>query len=225
MQKPMLNLGCGRVILPAEKPAHYGLLPDGLTDYALWLNVDRNAAPGVDKVMDAFAYPWDFEDNSFDGALLSHLVEHIPHEIRTPSALLDSGIYERFHAMQDGWFAFFSELYRVLTPGAIVHILCPYGWSAGAAGDPTHTRYVTEVTFNHSMEPNPDAPFAYATGGLHFRMAAPPQFGISPLFQHLVPQAGDTEHIAQHKTVELQRAVMTQMNVVNDLYVRLECVK
>jgi len=209
-QKPYLNLGCGHIILPREKPGHYGLLPDSLTAYPLWHNVDRNAAQGVDRVMDLFTYPWALEDNAYDGALLSHIVEHIPHEPR--------------NGLQDGWFAFFAELYRVLTLGALVHILCPYGWSQGAITDPTHTRLITEHTFTHSMQVDDNSPFAYATGGINFALRGY-SFGLYPMFAHLRPSADDNENSEQHKRGLFQDALMTRVNVVNDLYAVLEVCK
>lgn len=214
-QRKYLNLGCGRVILPAPKPAHHGLIPDGVHDYALWHNVDRNQQPGVDEVVDVFRYPFPWADNAFDGALLTHLCEHIPHEI-TPT-VCNPALFarrEQLMNMQDGWFAFFAELHRVLTPGSLIHVLSPYAWSDGGITDPTHTRMLTPASFMHSMQPDPDAPFAYATGGLHLELAEAPRLNITSAFQHLVGQP------------ELfQQALSTQINVAYEFYVRLRVVK
>ena len=244
-QKPFLNLGAGRIILPGERPAHHGLVDEAIYQYPLWKNVDRNPQPGIDECVDVFTYPWPWPDNSFDGALLSHLCEHIPHEIRIkqtrpspefieaqeqwtdrmfttmkrgdplrPKWNYSSNVHDKYTNMQDGWYAFMFELWRVLTPGAIAHILSPYAWSAGAVTDPTHTRYLTEHTFTHSMAPDPDSPFEYATGGLHFEMESQPVFRITEMFQHL---ADDPQ--------ELTRALQTRLNVAYELYVRLRAVK
>jgi len=199
-QQPYINLGCGRVILPAPAPGHYSLIAPGVTDYALWVNADRNMQPGVDRVVDLFSYPWPFEDNSFDGALLAHIAEHIPHQ---PD-----------YGKQDGWYAFFAELWRVLTPGAVAHILSPYGWSQGAITDPTHTRLITEQTFTHSMAPDPHSPFEYATGGLHFEQVEPARFRITEMFTHLLDDP-----------VELTRALQTRINVAYEIYVKLRAIK
>jgi SAM-dependent methyltransferase len=225
-QKPYLNLGCGRVILPAPKPVHYALI-DNITEYALWHNVDRNQQPGVDEVVDIFRYPFPWADNSFDGALCAHLCEHIPHEIQLAKSAreFEDGSMQfmpmiklkdvfRLSELQDGWFAFFSELHRVLTPGSIIHVLSPYGWSDGGITDPSHTRLLTPSSFQHSMQPNPDAPFAYATGGLNLEMVEPPRVNITPEFQHL---AGNT--------ALFQQALSTQINVVYEFAVKLRVVK
>ncbi len=204
-QKPYLNLGCGKIQLPCERPLHHGLVDGSIYHYPLWHNVDKVSLPGVDEAVDIFAYPWPWEDNAFDGALLSHLVEHIPHEINAQTAKLKQ--------MQDGWYTFFSELWRVLTPGAIAHILAPYGWSQGALSDPTHTRQITEYTFTHSMKPEDNGTFQYETGGLHFEMTGPAIFRPTELFQHV------TDEMA------FRRLLQTQINVVYEVYVRLEAVK
>lgn len=248
-QRPYLNLGCGRVILPAAKPAHYGLIDD-IESYALWHNVDRNAEPGVDEVLDIFRYPWQFEDNSFDGALCAHICEHIPHEIRMnnggiPAAEIENDghgfviknhreielnrrLYERSRelaSLQDGWYAFFAELHRVLTPGSIIHVLSPYAWSQGGVTDPTHTRLLTEQSFTHSMQPDPNSPFAYATDGLNLELVDPARYTVTQLFAHLLPAPDDAPDVAAAKQTQLQRAMQTQVNVVYELYVKLRVIK
>lgn len=225
-QLPYANLGAGRIILPGERPYFHGLVDESIYFYPLWRNIDRNPEPGIDDCVDLFAYPWPFADNSFDGALCSHLLEHVPHEIRFAGnyeGYLDDSFEnkkafdERWYklaAMQDGWFAFMHELWRVCTPGAIIHILAPYGWSQGAITDPTHTRLLTEHTFTHSLKPDPDAPFAYQTGGLHLEMEGGAVFHPTEMFQHLA-----------NSPVEFTRALQTHINVVYEFMVKLRVVK
>lgn len=195
-QRKMLNLGCGRVILPAPKPAHHGLIPDGVHDYALYDNVDLRPSEGVDIVANLFSYPWVWaKDNSYDGAIATHLVEHIAH-----------GTVEK-----DGFFLFFEQLHRVLTPDAYAHILVPYAFSTGAVQDPDHKRYLTPESFTY-LVPNPDAAFVLPDGGT---------WAIEDV------RYGLTELAAayQHDEAMLQRAIRTQWNIAYEFYVRLRAVK
>lgn len=241
-QRPYLNLGCGREILPRERRPEYALVPEAVFNYPLWHNVDRNATPGVDCVVDLFTYPWDLPSNSFDGALLSHLVEHIPHEIKiqtrvsdlaTPELINDdSGVAlspyfrrgDQLACLQDGWFAFWAELYRVLTPGAQVYILSPYAKSDGFLSDPTHTRPITEQVLQHSMQPNPDAPFAYETGGINFAVKQI-AYGVTAEYAALMPTTDDAPAVMQAKQAAFEAALSKYWNVVSDIFCQLECVK
>jgi transglutaminase-like putative cysteine protease len=194
-QKPYVNLGSGKVHLPAAQPAHHALVEAAIYDYPEWVNVDISANVGADQVVNLFEYPWGLPDNSFDAALLSHLVEHIPHGT---GAL-------------DGFYAFFAELYRVLTPRAVAHVLVPYGRSTGAFQDPTHHRYILPETFTY-LTPNPDAPFAMDYGSAWEIVDV--RYGLTPLAGAF---AGDQ--------VTLQRALETQFNIASDLYVKLRSLK
>lgn len=232
-RKPFLNLGCGRTHLPGARPAHHALVPEGIYTGEQWVNVDRSPNVDADKVFDLFSYPWPLESDSYDGALLSHLCEHIPHEIKI-SATPDMITYgvstdqinrcNELQHLQDGWFAFFAELYRVLRNGAEVHILSPHARSDGAISDPTHTRYLLPQSFEHSMTPNPDAPFEYATGGIHFEMVDQ-KVGVTGDYNHMLPLTTDPADVQQAKHLQLEHLARTQNNVIPEFYVRLKVVK
>lgn len=156
-----VNLGCGRVTLPCERPKHHELVPEFLyTDPDIqWDNVDWNAGEGVSHVVDLFDYPWALESDTYDYAIASHIVEHIPHHI------VERGQFVHRHELyQDGWFYWFSELNRILKPGGQAFILCPYAFSNGGISDPTHTRYVTFATFYYLID-NAESPFTYRKAG------------------------------------------------------------
>jgi hypothetical protein len=199
--KAYLNLGCGRTHLPSEKPVGHEAVDDAVYAYPLWVNVDKVEGVGADKVFDLFTYPWPLEDNSFDGALLAHILEHVPHEIRLSDERwlypMDHGMgYTRrakeLLSLQDGWYAFWSELYRVLTPGALVHVVSPYGFSDGGITDPSHTRYLTMNTFTHSMTPDigDGSTFRYNNGGINFQIDGEPQYRITPYGKLLHERTG-----------------------------------
>lgn len=249
MPKPMLNLGCGHMIFPALKPAHHVLVDDAL--YApdvLWHNVDKFQSDGVDEIVDLFSYPWPWDNNSFSGALLSHLAEHIPHEIRIGDAqpgkfesyrirwegehpphwftpeLVQTAHDSRVDELQklgDGFYAFFSELWRVCEPGSIAHILAPYGFTTGALVDPTHTRCLLPVTF-HYLQPDPNAPFEKEYGshwqipGEEDGMPDNPRYMLHSDFNGMTNTVNGSA---------LNYAVLHQWNVIQDFYIRLRCVK
>jgi hypothetical protein len=233
-RKPFLNLGCGTTHFPSEPPPGHEFIDPSIYAYPEWVNVDKVEGVGADKVFDLFTYPWPLEDNSFDGAVLGHIAEHIPHEIKlntvdvlysfnnkeytinnelTPE---DKKTIERaseLAQLQDGWYAFFSELYRVMTPGAIAHIISPYAWSQGAVTDPTHTRLLTQHTFEHGLSPE------QYTGTFKYNIACNfamdgHQLRFSPWAQPFV-----------HDQDLLANALMTRVNMVYDFYVRLKVVK
>lgn len=226
---PFLNIGCGRTHFPSEPPLGHEMVDPEIYRTGEWLNVDKVQGVGADKVFDLFAYPWPLEDNSFDGAVLGHIVEHIPHEIKMNLDALaqdwvgQSGTYKNpdmadkayaLQKMQDGWYAFFSELYRVLTPGAIAHIISPYGWSDGAITDPTHTRLLTINTFTHGLSASQyTGTFAYNIG-CNFEMFSDPVYRFTPMAKPFLIDRDTTEN-----------ALATRLNMVYDFYVRLKAVK
>lgn len=242
LQKPMLNAGCGKIILPAPQTNNHKLVDPAIFYYPSWVNVDKNAGEGVDQVVDLFSYPWPFEDNSFDGALLAHIVEHVPHEIKPAAYPIDNDLYtsgrgmvgdvwikrrEELQQMQGGFYAFLAELYRVLTPGAIAHILSPYGWSQGAITDPTHTRFITEQVWTHEgIGENFASPFSYKSG-CNFKRVEPCKMGITNLFSHLLMDQSQSyiqEGIHNWDSL-IVAELQTRINVVSDIYVKLEAVK
>ena len=121
--------------------------------------------------------------------------------------------------LQDGWFAFFSELGRVLIPGAVVHIVCPHAHSDGAFADPTHTRYIMPHTFTHSLEVPQGQTFRYETG-CSFKLAAPIVYRFTEMALPYV-------QIAEKQKDEsaLHMAMMTRLNMVYDMYAQLQVVK
>ena len=233
-----LNLGCGNVILPCERPWHMTAVDAEIFEHPNWHNVDRNMADGVDETLDLFTYPWPWPDNHFDGALLSHLVEHIPHDSNmaqnTSGGLLCAGEFwqsnmvewryrcEVLDTLQDGWFVFFSELWRVLKPAATAHVLVPHGNSDGARSDPTHTRYVMPHTFGYFGE-NENGTFDYAIGSKW--EISDPTYRITEMFQHMLPTEDDSPDVQAAKATQLQSAIMVNVNVVYEFYIKLRTLK
>ncbi len=235
--KPYLNLGCGKTHFPSAPPPGHEVVDDDIYNYPLWLNVDKVEGVGADKVFDLFTYPWPLEDNSFDGAGLFHILEHVPHEIKRsfkyPVPKPPDGIvaitngneresweqkrWREIEHLQDGWYAFFSELYRVLTPGALVHIVSPYGFSDGGITDPSHCRYLTMNSFTHSMTPDisDGSTFKYNNGGINFVIEGNPQYRMTPYAETLKQRTG----------FDYDFLMGTYLNTCYDFYLKLKVVK
>lgn len=226
-RKPFLNLGCGRVILPGERPAHHQSIPENIYQDEKWVNIDRVGTVGADKVFDLFAYPWPLESDSYNGAILTHVAEHIPHEIKTRiippydwNGAFDWGKrVTELEGLQDGFFAFFSELTRVLTPGAEVHLISPHGMCTDAFIDPTHTRQLFPHTFQYFI-PNLDAPFEYGVGS-QWQIAAQ-NYGWSEHAHRIMQNPMLT---TEQREADLKLAMDTQWNMIREFYVRLKVVK
>lgn len=86
---------------------------------------------------DLLDFPWPIDTSSVATAFSSHFVEHIPHYIPGVST----------SATDDGWWHFFSELYRVLEDGGIAEFIHPFSRSDRAFWDPTHVRFIHYQTW------------------------------------------------------------------------------
>ncbi len=136
-------------------------LGSGLVKKDGYLSVDKAALEGVDVICDLFSVPWPFATSSATDIFCSHLVEHIPHEVRLntelvkmePSPYAPAGMsgYEWATAIcqLDGFFAFFAEVWRVLVPGGRAEVVAPFGMNRMAMQDPTHTRFIVPATFTY----------------------------------------------------------------------------
>lgn len=85
-----------------------------------YVNIDREAKAHTDLILDIEGEPWPFEDGSVTEINASHILEHV-HDLL--------------------WVM--SECYRVMAPGAELHIAVPHHHSDGFYGDPTHVRPIT----------------------------------------------------------------------------------
>jgi hypothetical protein len=87
----------------------------------------------ADIVHDLNTFPWPIKTSSVQEAICSHYVEHIPHW--------------RPGWDRDGWWLFFDELHRIMAPDGRATILHPYVKSDRAFWDPTHVRFIHELTW------------------------------------------------------------------------------
>jgi len=90
-----------------------------------WYNVDIAESVDPDLVIDLLKFPWPFPE--VEEIFCSHFVEHIGDEL----------------------IPFMDEAYRVLKPGGLFRIRCPYYTSIRAVQDPTHKRFISEAMFQY----------------------------------------------------------------------------
>ena len=92
-------------------------------------------AGNADIIHDLNVIPWPIKTSSVENVFCAHYVEHIPHHREG---------WER-----DGWWRFFDELHRVMKVDATAEIIHPYVRSDRAFWDPTHVRFIHEVTWHY----------------------------------------------------------------------------
>jgi SAM-dependent methyltransferase len=129
----VLHLGCGR----KKTMEALGLRltePDGtpLKSEVRLINLDRLADVEPDVLCELATDKIDLPDDSVDAVLAMHVLEHIG----TQGDIT-------------GWFHFWSELYRVMKPGAIIRFECPHSSSVWCWADPTHVRAINEYVFTY----------------------------------------------------------------------------
>ena len=109
----LLNIGCGEVQPPAP-----------------WVNVDRDPNTGSTVMHhDLNAFPWPWENDTFDGIAASHIFEH-----------LDAHQLQRV----------VEECYRVLLPGGILRVTVPNASYFRAVYD-NDNRECAEVLFGEPI--------------------------------------------------------------------------
>ncbi len=116
-----LNLACGRHKIPG------------------WINIDICPEVQPDVVQNLLKFPWYLEiwegtniprpivSGTIEEIFCSHFVEHIGDEL----------------------IPFMDEAWRVLKPGGLFRIRCPYYTSIRAVQDPTHKRFISEAMFQY----------------------------------------------------------------------------
>lgn len=226
-----INLGCGTIILPCERPQHHEAIPEDVYTAAdiEWDNVDRNALPGVNKVVNLFDYPWRtadglLPDNTYDVAIAAHIVEHIPHHVAWNGEIVP--FHEDF---QDGWFAWFSELWRIMKPGGVAYILVPYAWSNAGISDPTHTRYLTFASFNYFSNADDENPaFRYKMNGARWQFSFEdvrwnPHAQARTIVDRKMAAMSDTDVLDPR--VELWQLSMSNINMMVEFMVPMTAVK
>ena len=90
-------------------------------------------AGNADIIWDLNETPWPIKTSCVKEVFCSHYVEHIPH---------DKPGWTR-----DGWWMFFDELHRIMAKDGVAEFIHPYVMNGRAFWDPTHVRFIHEVTW------------------------------------------------------------------------------
>jgi SAM-dependent methyltransferase len=94
------------------------------------VTLDADARLEPDVVCTLGVDPLPFADDSVDGAIAIHVLEHIGRQGETTE-----------------WFQFWEELYRVLRPQGVLTFESPLYSSVWAWADPTHSRALSPQSF------------------------------------------------------------------------------
>jgi predicted SAM-dependent methyltransferase len=106
----------------------------GQNKEAGWTGIDLSG--DADIVHDLFSFPWPIASGSVSEVRCSHFVEHIPH-------------YRPEWGTTDGWWLFWDEVHRICAPDATIEVTHPYAQSSRAFWDPTHVRFIHEMTWQY----------------------------------------------------------------------------
>jgi len=102
----------------------------GTAKYPGAVGIDISPATDADVVHDLDAFPYPFDDASFDQVLMQDVLEHVAEPIRV-----------------------IDELHRICRPGARIHLRTPHFSSLLAYSDPTHKHYFSAEAIRTLAQP------------------------------------------------------------------------
>lgn len=111
----LLNLGCGPKHIPGM------------------VNVDNEALFKPDKEVNLERFPWPWKNQSVDGILASHILEHMP-----------------------DWERFLRECVRILKPGGMLEIAVPHHHDIVSMTEVGHLHVFTPETFKNLAQGIPN---------------------------------------------------------------------
>lgn len=178
-------------------------------------------APNAKHKIDLSRFPWTCDcedhkglpipDNSVDELNCSHYIEHIEAVMVDKTGKVVQPGQEGYADAKDAFFAFFDECYRILKPGAWLHVVCPAVRSERAFWDPTHRRFIAQNTFNYLW-----AEWRMANNLDHYNVEC--DFGVNLNF------SVETEMQAKHPEAT-KEAYARHWNVIFDFYASLQAWK
>jgi hypothetical protein len=171
-----------------------------------FINVDASAECRPDKVWDLEQTPWPWPDSSVSEARFFHSLEHMGAD---PKVFL----------------AIMKELYRVMRPGGVVHIVVPHPRHDNFLNDPTHVRPITpqilhlfDRTRNDEVKARggSDTPLAHYTG-VDFRVTHQLAILAAPYNKML-----DEGTLSREEAAEAARS---KLNVISEFRISLTTIK
>jgi len=114
-----LNIGCGRKVMRG------------------WTNLDFMEGPEI-IAHDITAFPYPFDDNTFDYILAMHILEHVPHYVPPYPGDVLNGVLD--------------ELFRVMRDGGVFEVHVPHPRNPWTLCHLGHTRHVGLRTFQGLLE-------------------------------------------------------------------------
>lgn len=178
------------------------------------------SSPVAKHKVDLLEFPWPWADSSVDELWSSHFVEHIPmvyvnrpapEECKEGQVYLKHSPMPLYPSSKDLFFAFFDECWRILKPGGAMTVICPSVRNERAFWDPTHRRFISQMTFCYLSKD-----WRKANKLDHYRVDC--DFQGNTAFSHTDAYAG------RHSEIQ-QRAFIESWNYVVDYYVTLKAIK
>jgi predicted SAM-dependent methyltransferase len=120
----------------------------GQSKRAGFVGLDILPLPGVDVVHDLNAFPYPFEDSTFEEIWADQVLEHVQNPLRTV-----------------------EEIWRIATPDSVVRIGVPYFRSHYAVIDPTHRNFFGVQWFDY-FDPSKELCARYAYSASRFQIVS-----------------------------------------------------
>ena len=171
-----------------------------------FVNVDKFAACGPDRVVDLEQFPWPFETSSVDEIHLIHVLEHLG-------------------AGTDLFLGIIKELHRVCRPGAIVRIEVPHPRHDIYLNDPTHVRVVTPAILSLFSKANCREWEANGVTNTPLALYIDVDFEIRKNEMVLEQTYLDMLMSGQKSEAEVLDLARVQNNVIREFWIELEAVK
>lgn len=167
-----------------------------------WVNVDKYPAMNPDMIHDLESLPWPWPDDSVDEVVMSHVLEHLGQETRVFLGIM-------------------QEIYRICRHDAVIHVVVPHPRHDDFINDPTHVRPITpEVMSLFDRSINMEWRRLGAANS-QLALALGIDFVISNVNMTPTPEWLDRLRKGDVNTIELERARLSQINVIREIYIRM----